>query len=125
MPASEMPHVINPAQGYFANANNDPIGITAQNNPFGMTRPGGGVYYLNYGYDAYRMGRIDRLLSALVASGKKITTADIQAVQLNNQPVDAQLLLPYLLAAYDNATASGAWKNADLLRAGDNGEGRE
>lgn len=109
MPASEMPHVINPAQGYFANANNDPIGITAQNNPFGMTRPGGGVYYLNYGYDAYRMGRIDRLLSALVASGNKITAADIQAVQLNNQPVDAQLLLPYLLAAYDNATASGAW----------------
>ncbi len=109
MPASEMPHAINPSQGYFANANNDPIGVTLQNNPFGMTRPGGGVYYLNYGYDAYRMGRIDRMLSALVASGNKITTADIQAVQLNNQPVDAQLLLPYLLAAARNATASGAW----------------
>lgn len=109
MPASEMPHAINPPAGYFANANNDPIGVTLANNPFGMTRPGGGVYYLNYGYDSYRMGRIDRLLSALVASGTKITMADIQTVQLNNQPVDAQLLLPYLLGAAQHARAGGAW----------------
>jgi penicillin amidase len=109
MPASEMPHAINPAQGYFANANNDPVGVTLQNDPFGMTRPGGGVYYLNFGYDAYRMGRIDRMLSDLVASGKKITMADIQNVQLNNQPVDAQLLLPHLLNAAHDATASAAW----------------
>ncbi len=109
MPVSEMPHVINPAQGYFANANNDPIGVTLANNPFAMTRPSGGVYYLNYGYDAYRMGRIDRMLSSLVTSGSKITAADIQNVQLNNQPVDAQLLLPYLLGAYQNASAGGAW----------------
>ncbi|MGH8040775.1 MAG: penicillin acylase family protein [Rudaea sp.] len=117
MPASEMPHVINPAQGYFANANNDPIGVTLANNPFGMTRPGGGVYYLNYGYDAYRMGRIDRMLSTLVTSGNKITATDIQNVQLNNQPVDAQLLLPYLLAAAQNAQANGAWAPLAALAA--------
>ncbi len=109
MPASEMPHVINPSTGYFANANNDPIGVTLGNNPFGMTRPGGGIYYLNYGYDAYRMGRIDRSLSSMIAAGHKITMADIEQVQLNNQPVDAQLLLPYLLTAYQNASAGGAW----------------
>ncbi len=109
MPASEMPHVINPAAGYFANANNDPIGVTLDNNPFNQARPGGGIYYLNYAYDAYRVGRIDRLLSSMIASGHKLTTDDIKSVQLNNQPVDAQLVLPYLLTAYDNASAGGAW----------------
>ncbi|HZP68222.1 MAG TPA: penicillin acylase family protein [Rudaea sp.] len=106
MPASEMPHVIDPAAGYFANANNDPIGVTLDNNPFNQLRPNGGIYYLNYGYDAYRMGRIDRLLSSMVASGHKITMSDIEQVQLNTQPVDAELVLPYLLAAYQNASTS-------------------
>lgn len=109
MPVSEMPSVINPAAGYFANANNDPIGVTLTNNPFSMTRPNGGIYYLDYTYDSYRMGRISRLIPAMIAAGHKITMSDIEQVQLNNQPVDAQLLLPYLLAAYQNATASGAW----------------
>ena len=109
MPASEMPHVINPAAGYFANANNDPIGVTLDNNPFNQARPGGGIYYLNYAYDAYRVGRIDRMLSSMISSGHKLTTDDIKSVQLNNQPVDAELVLPYLLAAYDNASAGGAW----------------
>jgi penicillin amidase len=106
MPASEMPHVINPAAGYFANANNDPIGVTLDNNPFNQTRPGGGIYYLNEGYTAYRMGRIDRLLSSMIAAGHKLTMSDIKSVQLNTQPVDAELVLPYLLAAYTNATKS-------------------
>ncbi len=109
MPASEMPHVINPAAGYFANANNDPIGVTLDNNPFNQARPGGGIYYLNYAYDAYRMGRIDRELSSMVLSGHKITTDDIKSVQLNNQPVDAELVLPYLLDAYYHGTTTGSW----------------
>ena len=33
----------------------------------------------------------------------------MQALQANTQSLDAELLLPYLLAAYDNATANGAW----------------
>ncbi|MEP6485204.1 MAG: penicillin acylase family protein [Rudaea sp.] len=109
MPASEMPHVINPSAGYFANANNDPIGVTLDNDPFNQTRPDGGVYYLNYAYDAYRMGRIDRMLSSMVSSGHKITMNDIEHVQLNTQPVDAELVLPYLLDAYQNASSGGAW----------------
>jgi penicillin amidase len=109
MPASEMPHVVNPAAGYFANANNDPIGVTLDNNPFNQLRPHGGIYYLNYGYDAYRMGRIDRLLAAMVSSGHKLTMADIESVQLNTQPVDAELVLPYLLGAYQHAGTGGAW----------------
>ena len=109
MPASEMPHVINPSAGYFANANNDPIGVTLDNNPFNQLRPNGGIYYLNFAYDPYRMGRIDRLLASMIAAGHKVTMSDIEQVQLNTQPVDAELVLPYLLGAYQNATAGGAW----------------
>ena len=106
MPAAEMPHVVNPTAGYFANANNDPIGVTLDNNPFNQTRPGGGIYYLNEGYTAYRMGRIDRMLSSMVSSGHKLTMSDIKSVQLNTQPVDAELVLPYLLGAYTNGSKS-------------------
>jgi penicillin amidase len=109
MPAAEMPHVINPAANFFANANNDPIGVVADNNPLNQLRPGGGIYYLNYNYSVYRETRISKLLSTLIASGKKLTTDDIHNVQLNRQPADAELVLPYLLAAYTNASASGAW----------------
>ena len=49
LPANEMPFVINPASGYFANANNDPIGFSLDNNPLNQARPGGGIYYLDWG----------------------------------------------------------------------------
>ncbi|HSE12489.1 MAG TPA: penicillin acylase family protein, partial [Rudaea sp.] len=116
LPANEMPFVINPANGYIANANNDPIGYSLDNNPLNQVRPNGGIYYLAPGgAPAFRMGRIDRVLSGMIAAGHKITMADMQALQANTQALDAELLLPYLLAAYDNSGAEGAWsKVADL-----------
>jgi penicillin amidase len=116
MPQSEMPHIINPSAGFFANSNNDPIGILANNNPLGMQRPGGGIYYLNYNYDVYRLTRISKLLSSMIASGHKITPTDIQNVQLNRQPADAELVLPYLLTAYTNAQNS-SWAQLSQLAA--------
>ena len=119
MPVSEMPHVINPAAGYFANANNDPIGFSLDNNALNQARPGGGIYYLDWGgASAMRVGRIDRVLAGYIAAGHKITTADMQALQANTQSLDAELLLPYLSAAYDNASADGAWSKLAAL-AGD------
>jgi penicillin amidase len=112
LPANEIPFVINPASGYVANANNDPIGFSLDNNPLNQARPGGGIYYLDRGgADAWRMGRIDRELKAMIAAGHKITQADMQALQANTQALDAELVLPYLIAAYDNAQADGAWTN--------------
>ena len=114
MPAAEMPHVINPASGFFANGNNDPIGILAGNNPLAMQRPGGGIYYLNYHYSVYRVTRISKLLSAMIAQGRKITPDNIKTVQLNRQPADAELVLPYLRGAYTNAQGS-AWSQLSAL----------
>jgi penicillin amidase len=102
--------VINPASGYFANANNDPIGFSLDNDPLNQQRPNGGIYYLDWGgASSFRMGRIDRVIQSYLAAGHKITVADMQALQANTQSLDAELLLPHLLAAYDDATSGNAW----------------
>lgn len=105
--AAEMPHVINPDSGYIANANNDPVGTTLDNNPLNQLRPGGGLYYLNPGYSELRMGRIDRVLQDLLNRGD-VTVADMEALQGNHALLDAELLTPFILAAFQNAQAEGA-----------------
>jgi penicillin amidase len=105
---AEMPFTINPERGYIANANNDPVGTTLDNNPLNQLRPGGGLLYYAPGHSAYRMGRVDREVQALIARGD-VTVADMQKLQANNQLMDAELVLPYLLQAYENGSAaSGA-----------------
>ena len=108
VPREEMPQVTNPSWGYLANANNDPVGTSLDGNPLNQLRPGGnGIYYLNTSYADLRMGRIDRALQDLVAAGD-VTIDDMKALQANNQLLDAELLLPFLLQAYSNATAEDA-----------------
>lgn len=106
LPASEMPYVINPASNYIANANNDPVGNTLNNNAFDQVRPGGGLYYLNFGYSSLRVGRIDRMMQTLLARPEKVTAADIQATQANAQLLDAELVLPHLINAMNRAESS-------------------
>jgi penicillin amidase len=115
LPASEMPFVVNPAAGYVANANNDPAGTTLDNNAFNQVRPRGGLYYLNFAYSSYRQGRIDRELAALVARSAPVTAADLQALQANNRLMDAELVRPYLLTAFQNAQAANAWTELRAL----------
>lgn len=102
LPYNEMPQVVNPEWGYIANANNDPIGTSLDNNPLNQLRPGGnGIYYLNPGYADYRMGRVDRVLKALVESGVPVTAQDMMDLQANVQLLDAELTLPTLLAQFN------------------------
>jgi penicillin G amidase len=109
LPKSEMPHVINPAWGYIANANNDPVGTTLDNNPLNQLRPGGnGIYYLNPAYSELRMARIDRELQDMIADGP-VTMADMMALQANNQMFDAELIVPFILEAFENAASEEAW----------------
>jgi penicillin amidase len=110
LPLEEMPNIVNPASGYIANANNDPVGTTLDNNALNQLRPGGnGIYYLAPDYSSLRIGQIDRQIQDLIAREAPITTADIKALQANNQLLDAELIVPHLLAAFDNAASSGAW----------------
>ena len=117
IPRDEMPQIKNPEQGYVANANNDPVGTTLDGNPLNQLRPGGdGIYYLNTDYADLRMGRIDRELQDLVEAGN-VTIDDMKALQANNKLLDAELLLPFLLAAFENATAEDAWPGLAQLAA--------
>lgn len=106
LPFAEMPHLINPSQGFIANANNDPIGTTLDNNPLNQLRPGGGIFYLAPGYAiGNRMGRIDRLIRKELDHGT-ISSSDMKRIQSNVQMLDAEVLTPYIVAALENARAS-------------------
>jgi penicillin amidase len=110
LPLDEMPQTINPAQGYIANGNNDPVGTTIDNNPLNQLRPGGnGIYYLSPFYVSLRMGRIDREIQQMIASGDKISVDDLKALQANTQMLDAEIVVPHLLGAFTNAIGDGAW----------------
>lgn len=117
LPIAEMPNATNPTSGYIANANNDPVGTTLDNNALNQNRPGGGVYYLNARYADFRMGRVDRLIKAKLDANVKVSLTDMRQWQANSQPLDAELLRPALLTAFDNAGATGAWSQLAALRA--------
>jgi penicillin amidase len=103
LPFEEMPQVSNPSAGWFVNANNDLLGITLDNDALNQLRPGGGIYYLNPGYDfGIRAGRITGILKERVATGN-VTPKDLQAIQADTVMLDAQVFTPYILEAFANA----------------------
>jgi penicillin amidase len=110
LPFAELPQIVNPPAGFFVNANNDPLGVTLDNNPFNTMRPGGGIFYLSYTFDdatALRAGQITARLKA-VLSRRRIRFEDMQAIQADTTLRDAQVLLPHLLHAVDRARQPGA-----------------
>lgn len=107
LPFDEMPQLVNPPVGYIINANNDPVGTSLDNNPLNQVRPGGGLYYLSPGYVSLRVGRIRRDLESRLAKGP-LSRDDLEAMQANNQLLDAELVRPYLLTAYANANDGNA-----------------
>ena len=119
LPQSEMPHVINPKRGWVANANNDPIGTSNDNDPLNQERRGGrGILYLGPYYDrGYRIGQIDRLLKAELARNGKFSVRDFERIQANNQLLDAQVFVPYIRQAFQRARAASATSPLDALAA--------
>ena len=111
LPFAEMPQVENPPEGFILNANNDPIGTTLDNvswNQFRAPFPNG-LLYLSAGYaSGERLGQIQRQFEDILAGGGTVSVSDSIAVQANNQLLDAEVLSPYLLQAFANATAPGA-----------------
>jgi penicillin G amidase len=112
LPYEEMPQIVNPPAGFFVNANNDPAGVTLDNDPMNQLRPGGGIYYLNNGYAGIRAGRITALLRAELAGDGTVSFADMQRIQADTALVDAQYFVPYLV----KALARGALDSDPTLR---------
>jgi len=119
IPFAEMPQTVNPANGFFVNANNDPAGTTLDNNPLNQVRPSKptAIYYLNPSYAiGMRAGRVTRLVEAAVNAGG-VTRKQLQNQQANTQQLDAELLTPFLLTAFANASDAGAPAELSALAA--------
>lgn len=109
LPFDELPQVVNPKNGFVVNANNDPAGVTLDNNPINQLRKSGqGIYYLGYSFDyGTRAGRITQALKQRLAAGP-VSRADMKAIQADVTLLDAQVLAPYIVGAFDNAGSVGA-----------------
>jgi penicillin amidase len=114
LPAAEMPQLVNPAAGWFVNANNDPAGTVLDNDPINQLRPGGGLYYLNAGYDfGLRAQRITDLIGTLLARGRTVSFRDMQEIQADVVLPDAQEFVPRI----SRALQRGSLPDADPILA--------
>ncbi|NIW38852.1 MAG: penicillin acylase family protein, partial [Gemmatimonadetes bacterium] len=72
-------------------------------------RPGGGLFYLNPGYASMRAGRITQMVRQRLSTGSgKVSFEDMQAMQADVALLDAQVFVPFILQAFENAQAGGA-----------------
>lgn len=105
LPRDELPRVVNPSSGFIVNANNDPVGTTLDNNAINQARlSGDGLYYLQGHYaDGLRAATIFNELQQTIGQGKKVTLLQMKRIQNSTKQFDAELMLPYLLNAYQFA----------------------
>jgi len=114
LPPAEMPQLVNPPAGWFVNANNDPLGATFDNDPLNQLRPGGGIRYLNPGYDGIRAGRITAALRAALAGGRQVDRGDMERIQADTVLLDAGYFVPKLADAWQRAETSQLPELAEL-----------
>jgi penicillin amidase len=111
VPFEEMPQSVNPVQGFLANANNDPTGITFDNDPINQAR-GEGIYYISAGFNpGFRAAKITSLIQQQLNDSRchgKVSFRDMQRIQSNVQMFDAEVFTPYILSAFDAARRAGA-----------------
>lgn len=101
MDKAHIPHAYDPAKGYIATANNDPIGVTKDGEPF-SSQPvvDGSPLYLGASYEpGTRIGRITKRIEAGLADGKKLNLDDMQSIQKDAVTEWGEALQPVLLEA--------------------------
>ena len=114
LPFEEMPQAVNPAQGFLVNANNDPIGITFDNDPINQMRRDG-IYYISAGFNpGFRAAKITSLIQQQLSNSRslgKVSFQDMQRIQSNVQMFDAEVFTPFIIRAFNAARSSGAPAN--------------
>lgn len=110
LPFSEHPQIVNPRAGYFVNGNNDPMGVTRDNDPLNQLRPGGGIFYMAYSWNrGFRAARIDTRLRELLETGdRRVSFEEMQSIQADVVVRDGEVLAPYIVRAFDRAMADPA-----------------
>ena len=118
VPPAEVAQIENPPAHFWVNANNDPVGNTADNDPLDEALSGTG-HYLSPGYDEFRAARITELIRTELriidppppgtpAGDGVISFADMQRMQADVNQLEARRLAKYFVTAVDNAGLSGA-----------------
>jgi penicillin amidase len=110
LPFAEMPQIVNPRAGFFVNANNDPAGVTLDNNPLNQARPGGGIYYLAYSWNrGFRAARINTRLHELLKNrDRRVSFKEMQSIQADVVLRDAEVFTPYIVRAFVRASTPSA-----------------
>ncbi len=99
VPAAAVPFTEDPAQGYIATANQDPVGVTFNNEP--LDNP----YYLGGFFDpGFRAQQIDRDIEA--AGTGNIDLPYVQNIQSDHTDTYAERILPFLQKAYNDMASS-------------------
>jgi len=110
LPFDEMPQTVNPRQGFLVNANNDPVGLTFDNNPINQMRQQG-IYYISSRFDpGFRAAKITELLTQQLNSNwgrGKVSFHDMQRIQNNVEMPDAEVFTPYIIRAFNAARGAG------------------
>jgi penicillin amidase len=106
LPRAELPRIVDPPAGYVVTANNDPLGVTLDNDPLNQTRRGGdGILYLGGAFNiGIRAERITDLLRRRTAAGC-VTVEDTKRIQADVVLLDAQVFTPRIVEAFRNAGA--------------------
>lgn len=100
-----IPHQRNPARGFVATANADPVGVTADGNVLNGVDPDSSADDFYIGCDfarGNRLARITERLEALVA-GDAVTPEDMSALQNDAQSPFGRLLTPMILTELERA----------------------
>ena len=98
--AQYIPHAIDPAAGFLVTANNDPVGVTDDGDPFfGQPEVDGLPIYLGAYFDpGTRVGRITKRIEE-IAGQRKLTLDDLQSIQADAVSEYGQMLAPTFLDA--------------------------
>jgi len=111
VPFEELPQAVNPAQGFLVNANNDPLGVSLDNNLLNQSR-GEGVYYISAGFNpGFRAAKITSLLNQAFSGNRgrgKVSFSDMQRMQGNVQMFDAEVFTPHITRALAAASRANA-----------------
>lgn len=108
VPVAELAHAVNPASGTIVTANNSPFGELADNQAFNQLRPTGGIFYLSDAYNVgFRARRIQDEVTARLRRGK-VDSYDMVEIQADVKLQDAEVFVPYILDAWDNARLASA-----------------
>ncbi|MCU1282177.1 MAG: uncharacterized protein JWM53_5723 [bacterium] len=116
-----IPHAFDPAQGFIATANNDPIGVSDDGDPF-FDEPmvDGAPLYLGADYDpGTRVGRITKRIKAITDGGGKLSLDDMQSIQADAVSEWSQALAPTFITAaqalVEEVNAPGTHADLSLL----------